>query len=150
MKTPDHYAALNLSPGAGGREIARAYRVLLRRHHPDMDRTDGGPPADPVLLQQVMDAYSVLSDPERRAGYDRSREKRQSAVPTPRPGTGPVVIAGPIVAGPVIVGPVVVEPFRREGQPATAADHQHLRRRLLEHRLLECRLLDALGYRDRW
>jgi curved DNA-binding protein CbpA len=145
MKTPDYYAALNLSPDATGREIARAYRLLLRRHHPDMDRNDGGPAADPALLQQVMDAYYVLSDPARRAGYDRSRQQGQANTTersTARPSTAQAAAATPRRSG---SGPiVVVGPVRQEGQQQIPAEAPRGRM------VLERWLLDALGYRDRW
>ena len=67
VPVPDHYAVLRVSRGASPREIARAYRALLRRHHPDMGSTD----AVPAELQLIMDALSVLRDPQRRRAYDR-------------------------------------------------------------------------------
>lgn len=154
MKTPDHYAALNLSPDASGRDIARAYRLLLRRHHPDLGRPDGGPPADPALLQQVMDAYYVLSDPERREGYDRSRIQRIQRRATAKEQTTarPSAPARPAGAKPATADPrpsgwgpiIVVGPVRREGRQDMPQPKPPGRR------LLERWLLEALGYRDWW
>lgn len=64
---PDHYAALNVPHTATQREIARAYRSLLRTHHPDL----AGPRAAPAELQLIMQAFEVLRDPRRRLAYDR-------------------------------------------------------------------------------
>lgn len=64
---PDHYAALNVPRTATQREIARAYRSLLRTHHPDL----AGPTAAPAELQLIMQAFEVLRDPRRRLAYDR-------------------------------------------------------------------------------
>ncbi|WP_310202474.1 J domain-containing protein [Paenarthrobacter nitroguajacolicus] len=74
---PDYYAILNVSPQATAREIARAYRALLRAHHPDTrQKVDDGDTTSAVDLQElhaIMQAYVVLSDPSKRAAYDRAR-----------------------------------------------------------------------------
>jgi DnaJ-class molecular chaperone len=74
---PDHYATLHVSPDATAREISRAYRTLLRTHHPDTrQRVDGGDTTSAADLQElhaIMQAYVVLSDTGKRAAYDRAR-----------------------------------------------------------------------------
>jgi molecular chaperone DnaJ len=60
----DLYAVLDLRPDAANDEIKRAYRRKAREHHPDA----GG---DAERFKEVTHAYEVLSDPERRARYDR-------------------------------------------------------------------------------
>ena len=74
---PDHYATLHVSPDATAREISRAYRTLLRTHHPDtrqrFDDGDTTSAADLHELHAIMQAYVVLSDPGKRAAYDRAR-----------------------------------------------------------------------------
>ncbi|MFJ6538824.1 J domain-containing protein [Paenarthrobacter sp. NPDC091711] len=74
---PDHYATLHVSPDATAREITRAYRTLLRTHHPDtrqrLDDGDTTSAADLQELHSIMQAYVVLSDPGKRAAYDRAR-----------------------------------------------------------------------------
>ena len=52
--------------------IQRIYRFMAGRFHPDNPET--GDPEKFYLLKQ---AYEVLSDPDRRAAYDASREKRE-------------------------------------------------------------------------
>lgn len=64
---PDHYAALHVPRTATQREIARAYRSLLRTHHPDL----ANPTAAPAELQLIMQAFEVLRDPKQRLAYDR-------------------------------------------------------------------------------
>ncbi|MFE4545509.1 J domain-containing protein [Arthrobacter sp. NPDC056727] len=64
---PDHYAVLQIPHEASQQEIARAYRALMRRHHPDV----AGGEAVPAELELVMQAFAVLRDPKRRAAYDR-------------------------------------------------------------------------------
>lgn len=65
--SPDYYAVLRIPRGASQQEIARAYRALMRRHHPDV----AGDDALPAELELIMQAFAVLRDPKRRAAYDR-------------------------------------------------------------------------------
>lgn len=81
---PDYYDILGVKPAASQQEIARAYRALMRTHHPDLDA--GGDFR--VELLQIMQAFAVLRDPARRAAYDRSR----TGTGTTAPDAGPVVI----------------------------------------------------------
>ena len=96
---PDPYAVLGVAPTASRQQVNRAYRRLLRRHHPDT-RADGTAPVQGsdgrVPLADVLAAYAVLGDPVTRAAHDRNR----TPVPgfTAGSGTGPPVVP---VAGPV-------------------------------------------------
>jgi curved DNA-binding protein CbpA len=67
------YAALGVEPDADAATIRRAYRELARRHHPDF----GG---DVRQMVSINEAWHVLGDPERRAGYNRQLRR-----PVPRP-----------------------------------------------------------------
>ncbi|WP_457963562.1 J domain-containing protein [Arthrobacter sp. D1-29] len=70
---PDYYAALHVGPAASQREISRAYRALMRTHHPDVDGTNAADrKAQDNELLGIMQAFAVLRDPVRRAAYDRS------------------------------------------------------------------------------
>ncbi len=60
---------LNVSIDATADEIRHAYRQLARQVHPDMQDTQG----TALLFRQVQEAYEVLSDPSKRAAYDRQR-----------------------------------------------------------------------------
>jgi curved DNA-binding protein CbpA len=74
----DPYAVLGVSRGDSREQIARAYRALVREHHPD---TCAGGPSDPArdqALRDIVAAYAVLRDRRRRAAYDRQH-------PAPRP-----------------------------------------------------------------
>ena len=73
---PDHYAALHVPRTATQREIARAYRSLLRTHHPDL----ANPTAAPAELQLVMQAFAVLRDPKQRLAYDREVLRKERDV----------------------------------------------------------------------
>ena len=55
-----------MTPTASFAEIRAAYRDLARRYHPDAQGGDG------PTMAAVNAAWEVLSDPDRRAAYDRS------------------------------------------------------------------------------
>ena len=63
----DYYEVLGVSRDAGESEIKRAFRSRARELHPDVS---AAPDAD-GRFKEVAEAYEVLSDPERRATYDR-------------------------------------------------------------------------------
>ena len=78
MSTPappsDLYAILGVPPKATPAMIDQAYRALVRRYHPD-SRTTGDAAlavADDTRLRDVMAAYLVLGNPDRRADFDRA------------------------------------------------------------------------------
>jgi len=62
---PDYYELLQISPNADPDMIHRVYRLLAQRYHPDNTET-----GDEKAFRSITDAYKVLSDPEKRAGYD--------------------------------------------------------------------------------
>jgi DnaJ-class molecular chaperone len=66
--TDDPYAALGVKRDASQDEIRRAYRKLARRHHPDLNPGDK---AAEETFKRVAAAHDLLSDPERRARFDR-------------------------------------------------------------------------------
>src|SRR5687767_4811776 len=64
----DYYEVLGLSRGANEAEIKTAYRKLAVRFHPD--KNPGDAEAE-EKFKEAAEAYSVLSDAEQRARYDR-------------------------------------------------------------------------------
>jgi molecular chaperone DnaJ len=66
--THDYYEILGVGNKASTEEIKRAYRRLAMKNHPD--RNPGDTDAE-TRFKECAEAYEVLSDPERRAMYDR-------------------------------------------------------------------------------
>lgn len=64
----DPYAVLGLTRKAGADDIKAAYRTLARRLHPDVNRSD---PRAEERFKEVSAAYDLLSDPKKRARFDR-------------------------------------------------------------------------------
>lgn len=64
----DPYAVLGVPRSASNDDIKSAYRKLARKYHPDVNPND---PAAEEKFKEVSQAYSVLSDPERREQFDR-------------------------------------------------------------------------------
>ena len=70
MPESDLYEFLHLHPSAHPDVIQAAYRRLALLYHPDKNPSPGAS----ELMAQLNHAYEILSDPEKRAAYDRSRE----------------------------------------------------------------------------
>ena len=84
-QSSDPYAVLGVPRDATKPSIDQAYRSLVRRYHPDSRPTDGALAAtDDTRLADVMAAYLVLGNPQRRAVFDR-RNQTASAPDTEVP-----------------------------------------------------------------
>ena len=64
----DYYAVLGVPRTASEKDIKTAYRKLARKHHPDVNPGDA---KSEGLFKEIGEAYSVLSDAEKRKKYDR-------------------------------------------------------------------------------
>jgi molecular chaperone DnaJ len=78
---PTHYERLGVAPTASPAEIRAAYRAVARRLHPDT-----GSAAGAAEMAAVNEAWRVLSDPGRRALYDRSLAAGAAVAPPSAPG----------------------------------------------------------------
>ena len=63
----DYYEVLGVPPDADTKTIKNAFRQLARRYHPD---TSTEPDAE-QRFKEIAEAYGVLSDPAKRASYER-------------------------------------------------------------------------------
>lgn len=68
MASKDYYEVLGLQKGASDDEIKRAFRKLAIKYHPD--KNQGNKEAE-EKFKEINEAYQVLSDPEKKANYDR-------------------------------------------------------------------------------
>ena len=107
------YRRLEVGPRASHEEIVRAYRRLAHGAHPD---AHPGDPDASRRFRELTEAYDMLADPVRRAGYDRARlsvsparaEARGAPIafrPPIAPRTRPFAGGPPLWAGPVHVDP---------------------------------------------
>lgn len=66
--TRDYYEVLGVDRGASEAELKKAYRKLALENHPDRNPDD---PEAEARFKEASEAFSVLSDPEKRQMYDR-------------------------------------------------------------------------------
>ena len=71
----DYYEVLQVSPNVESETLQRVFRLLAQRYHPD--NQDSG---DAAAFKQVLEAYQVLSDPERRASFDVEHRQARTAL----------------------------------------------------------------------
>ncbi|MDX1564458.1 MAG: DnaJ domain-containing protein, partial [Phycisphaeraceae bacterium] len=63
----DYYDILGVDRKAEPAQIKKAYRRLAKKHHPDVDQSEGAA----KRFNEIQEAYDVLNDPEKRKRYDR-------------------------------------------------------------------------------
>ncbi len=84
MDYKDYYSTLGVSKDATKDEIQKAYRKLARKHHPDINKSDGAE----AKFKEINEAYEVLKDQDRRQKYDRFGSAWQQAQTTGAPPPG--------------------------------------------------------------
>jgi DnaJ-class molecular chaperone len=75
------YEVLGVKPDASTEEIRKVYRQLAKQYHPDLNP---GKPEAEERFKAVSAAYDLLSDPEKRARYDRGEIDESGAERPPR------------------------------------------------------------------
>lgn len=70
-QTKDYYRVLSVPENAKPDEIKKSYRKLAKQYHPDANPNDA---AAAERFKEVSEAYSVLSDEEKRKKYDQMRK----------------------------------------------------------------------------
>jgi curved DNA-binding protein len=71
MKYKDYYATLGVDRNASVEDIQKAFRKLARQYHPDISKEAGAE----EKFKEIGEANDTLSDPEKRAAYDRLGEQ---------------------------------------------------------------------------
>ena len=67
MEFKDYYKILGVDRTAAADEVKKAFRRLARKYHPDVSKE----PDAEARMKDINEAFAVLSDPEKRAAYDR-------------------------------------------------------------------------------
>src|SRR6476661_5708659 len=68
----DYYEVLQVSDTAEPETINRVYRIFAQRYHPDNKET-----GNDARFREITEAYHILSNPEKRAQYDATSQKRR-------------------------------------------------------------------------
>ncbi len=84
----DLYEVLGVARDADQEEIKRAYRAAVKKFHPDAE-------GNSYFFRLIQQAYETLSDPDRRAAYDRTGREEAPRAPQPPPPERPPPPAQP-------------------------------------------------------
>jgi molecular chaperone DnaJ len=68
MAAADPYKTLGVDRSASPEAIKKAHRALVRKYHPD---NNGGDAKAEERFKEIQGAYDILSDPEKKAAFDR-------------------------------------------------------------------------------
>lgn len=79
MSSTDYYRVLQVDPAADPEVIEAAYKRLALKLHPDRNKA----PDATERFRALQQAYEILRDPEKRAGYDRVRAAESYRPPHP-------------------------------------------------------------------
>lgn len=86
MKFKDYYQVLGVDRKAPLPEIKKAYRRLVRQHHPDVNPA----PEAQARMQEINEAWEVLQDADKRSAYDQAGQRWQGGADfQPPPDWGP-------------------------------------------------------------
>jgi len=74
VEVEDLYAILNVTPGSDSVVIRAAYKALMLKYHPDTNPSKDATDKAAIINR----AFSILSDPTKRAAYDASRSRQST------------------------------------------------------------------------
>ena len=76
MKEKTLYEILEVSEKASQEVIEKAYKVLVKRYHPDLQKESDKKNAE-VMMKKINEAYEVLQDAQKRMEYDNNLEEKR-------------------------------------------------------------------------
>ena len=76
----DYYEVLGVNKNADAATIKKAYRKLAKKYHPDVNLKYGIDTTE--QMQEILEAYRILSDPAKRKNYDRKMQGRTAVMQT--------------------------------------------------------------------
>lgn len=68
----DYYKILNVEKNASLNEIKNSYRILAKKYHPDLNKSEEAE----KIFKDIVEAYEILSDEKKRKAYDDSLKKK--------------------------------------------------------------------------
>ena len=79
MSEARHFNVLGLKPGASLEDIKKSYRKLVLRYHPDKNTDELVKSVSEGLFKIISEAYSTLSDTDKRRKHDYHSQRRRTA-----------------------------------------------------------------------
>ncbi len=137
-----YYAVLGITQRETPAGVRSAFRDLARRYHPDRVGHRGT-----AFFQEIVEAYQTLSDPARRADYDRGLDHilDRSQPPPVRVPTGPHVDAEPLIPEPLLPEPVSLMHDFEASHPSVEDVLDRIRRNFTVRGLPKSRRIDSLN-----
>ena len=80
MENKNYYDILGVSEKASQEEITAAKNEMAKRYHPDANIKNGIDTTE--KMQEILEAYHILSDPDRRSEYDWSVSRKRPVMQT--------------------------------------------------------------------
>jgi hypothetical protein len=147
MPNKDFYMILGVSRTESPDGIRAAFRDLARRYHPDR-----AGPRGTRFFQDVVQAYQVLSDQERRSSYDRGLRDAGGGGRIPvtplitRPAPRPASRSGaePLIPEPLVPAPISLMRDFEATRPSREEVYRRLRRNFVRSASSRALPLDAL------
>jgi len=124
----DYYKTLEIPKSAGADEIKKAYRKLAMQWHPDKNPTNKEEAEE--KFKTISEAYSVLSDPEKKKQYDTFGSVEENNIPHGfTGGNGVKVVFGRMGEANKIFEQFFSESGESPFSHFTSFGHPHMRRR---------------------